>query len=260
VVRAFAEEAVPHPLAGVNPRRDLETLVQELLLADLEVVERRLERVEKDLARGKRELDREHRVLLRCREALGEERGVRSLTWSHEEDELLRGFAFLTAKPALVVANVGEEGLPAEEEGTLREAAASRRMPFATLEARLEVELSGLEEAERRAFRESYGLADTARDLLVRTAYEALDSHTFYTAGEHEVRAWALRRGGTALEAAGTVHTDMARGFIRAEVIHIDEFLACGSVAAAREKGLYRLEGKDYVLKDGDLVYFRFSK
>lgn len=260
VVRGFEGAGVPHPLDGVDPVRDLALMRDELLLTDLEVVERRIERVEKDLSRGKLEYEAEHRMWQRCRDGLNEGRPVRSLAWSAAEETMMRGFGLLSAKKVMVVANVGEEGLsPALRQG-LEKGAAEQGAPFGVLAAALEMELAGLDPAEQETWRESYGLHESAKEAFIHEAYRCIDAITYYTVGENEARAWTIWRGATALDAAGKVHTDLARGFVRAEVIHYDEFMAHGSVAAARDKGLYRLEGREYPVKDGDIILIRHNK
>lgn len=260
VVRGFQSTGVPHPMDSVDPARDLALMADELVLTDLEVVERRIARVERDLAKGKLEFEAEHKTWLRCRDALSEGRRVRTLKWSDAEETVMRGFGLLTAKKLMVVANVGEEGLTGAQREALEKGAAALGAPFGALAGALETELAGLDAAEQETFRESYGLHESAKEAFVHEAYRCIDAITYYTVGENEARAWAIWRGATALEAAGKVHTDLARGFVRAEVIHYDEFMACGTVAAAREKGLYRLEGRDYVVKDGDIILIRFNK
>jgi GTP-binding protein YchF len=260
VVRAFGDPAVPHPLDRVDAAADLTTFVEELILTDLEVVERRLERIEKDRSRGRASSEAEYKTLKRCQSALVEERSLRELEWTRDEDAVLKAFGLVSAKPLLVVVNVDEDGISSATEAALRAEAEKRGLPLGFLAARLELELADLAPEERETFRADYGLEASARDVLVREAYEGLDVITFYTVGEKEARAWTLRRGATAVEAAGKIHTDMARGFVRAEVIHYDELMEHGTVAAARDKGFYRLEGRDYVVKDGDTLVIRFNK
>lgn len=260
VVRAFRSPGVPHPLDRIDPAADLIAFIEELILTDLEVVERRLERVEKDRQRGRAVNEVEYKTLKRCQGTLVEERSLREVEWTRDEDAVLKAFGLLSAKPLLVVANVDEEGLDEATHVALRGQAEKADFPLGALAARLELELADLTPDERETFRADYGLEASARDVVLREAYEALDVITFYTVGEKEARAWTLRRGATAVEAAGKIHTDMAKGFVRAEVIHYDELMEHGTVAAARDKGLYRLEGRDYVVKDGDTLVIRFNK
>ncbi len=265
VVRAFENPQAPHPAGSVDPARDLEWLDTELLLGDLGIVERRLERLAHEipkLPRSEREeREREQALLERLRATLEEGTPLRDLELDAEELRMLRGFNLLTLKPVLVLLNVGEEGL--EQPGRLLAALEPRyqhrQSAMAELCAQWEMELGQLAPEEAEEFRRSLGLAEPARERIVRMAYDLLGLLTFFTFVSDEVRAWPLRRGSTALDAAGTVHTDMARGFIRAEVIAFEELIAAGSLAEARRRGTLRLEGRDYILQDGDVCTFHFS-
>ncbi len=265
VVRAFENPLAPHPAGSVDPFRDLALLDADFLLADLEVVERRLERLTREIPklprREREEHERERDLLERLRQALEEERPIRDLDLSPEEEKMLRGFNFLTQRPVLVLLNLGEERLA--EADALRQRLtgeyAHHRSLAAAICARWEVELAELEPEEAAEFRASLGLGEPAAGRLIRLAYDLLGLIAFFTFVSEEVRAWPLRRGSTALEAAGTVHTDMARGFIRAEVVAFADLLVAGSLAEARRKGLLRMEGRDYVVQDGDVCTFHFS-
>lgn len=260
VLRAFSREDVAHVEGSLQPLRDLGIVEDELILADLEVVERRLERL-----RGQRKRDaqaeKEAGLLERCREALYRQVPVRALSLSEEESRLLRGFALLTAKPRVYVVN-GDEGIlrdepyPGKEELAAR--AAAEGTPLVAVSAQVEEEIAALAPEDRGAFLAELGVRESGLARLSRAAYEALGLISFLTAGEDEVRAWTVARGTRAREAAGKIHSDLERGFIRAEVVAYADLVAAGSLARARERGLLRLEGKDYVVQDGDVITFRF--
>ena len=255
VVRAFEDAGVPHPKESVDPARDLADVRFDLMLRDLAVVERRVERLERLVKLKKDPAEAaEFELLGRIRETLEEGRPVRSMQMSEEEARSVKGFGFLSAKPLLVVVNAGED--------QLGEADAFAKLNGETpvvLAARLEEELAQLPDAERAEFLADYDLESSALDKVVQAAFSLLDLRCFFTVSEEEVRAWPLRAGTVALHAAGTIHSDMERGFIRAEVISFPDFMAAGSLAAARDKGTLRLEGKEYVVKDGDIFHVRFN-
>ena len=268
VLRCFDDPDVTHVLGDVDPVRDREIVETELALADLDTVERRMERVEKKARSGEKEAIRELAVLETVHGALTEGRPVRSVALDEHERSILKSFQLLTMKPVLYVANVSEDDLPAgENEWTraLREAVAhdapeSREAEtIVTLCSAMESELAELEPGERQLFLEELGLEETGLHRLVHAAYELLGLVTFFTTGENETRAWTVRRGSLAPEAAGTIHTDFERGFIRAETIHFDEFERVGTWKAARDEGVLRAEGKEYEVKDGDIMLFRFN-
>jgi hypothetical protein len=238
---------------GGDPLAERRTLEAELILNDLALVEGRLERIEKELKVGKRTGEREAALLRRCRQGLESERPLREERLEPEEEKLLRGFQLLTRKPLLVIHNQGERG------GT-------RPLPLGpgteavALRARLERDVLALPPEERARFREELGVPEDALSIVIRACYRLLGLVTFFTVGEDEVRAWPVRRGARAVEAAGEIHTDMARGFIRAEVIPWDRLLEAGSEKGARERGWQRLEGRDYEVQDGDCITIRFSR
>jgi len=265
VVRAFENPLAPHPAGAVDPARDLELLDTEFLLADLAVVERRVERLAREILRLPRqereERERESALLLRLKEALEGGTPLRDLDLSAEEGKALRGFNFLTLKPVLVLFNIGEERL--EQAGTLVEALhpgyRQRRFAMAEMCAQWEMELGQLDPEEAAEFRQDLGLTDPAAGRIIRSACDLLGLITFFTHVSEEVRAWHVPRGSTAVEAAGAVHTDMARGFIRAELVGYDVLVEAGSLAEARRRGVLRMEGRDYVVQDGDVCTFHFS-
>ncbi len=262
VVRAFAG-AVAHVEGSVDPGRDIEILELELALADLAAVERRLERVSERARRPREVTESEVAGLRRVREALGAGRPARALTLAAEEAAGVRALQLLTAKPALYVANVDEDQLGRDPLTGPARAVAARAAEvgaaFVAVSAKLEAELVELETAEAVEYLHSVGVAEAGLGRLSRAAHEALGLLTFFTAGEKEVRAWTLARGGTAVEAAGVIHTDFARGFIRAEVCDVQDLLDAGGYAGVRERGRRRLEGRDYVVRDGDVVHFLFN-
>ncbi|MDZ7779446.1 MAG: redox-regulated ATPase YchF [Gemmatimonadota bacterium] len=268
VLRCFDHADVTHVLGDVDPVRDREIVETELALADLDTVERRLERVEKKAKSGEKEAIREKGVLEKAHAALTSGRPLRGLTLTDEERQVLKGFQLLTSKPVLYVANVSERDLPEGENEwtrTLRETVAagtegaSGQEEIVTICSAIESELAELEEDERALFLADLGLRETGLNRLIRAAYDLLGLLTFFTTGENETRAWTVRVGSTAPEAAGTIHSDFERGFIRAETIHFDEFERVGSWKEARDRGVLRSEGRSYVVSDGDIMLFRFN-
>lgn len=259
VVRAFADDTIPHSNGPVNPQRDLEALDTELLFSDLFIVESRLERLQKDLQASqpaRREAAaREQALLLRLKDALEAGTPLRDLDLTPEEEKGLRGFAFLTQKPVLVVLNIGDDGESVAEPVRYEH----RRSAVLELRGRLEMEIAQMGGEEAETFLREYGISEPTLNRMIRSSYELLGLQSFFTVGEDEVRAWTVRRGATAVEAAGAIHSDLARGFIRAEVVAYDDLIACGSLAVAKERGLMRLQGKDYVVKDGDVLNIRFN-
>jgi GTP-binding protein YchF len=254
VVRAFRSDQVPHPAGGIDPARDLAALRLELILSDLAIVERRIERLPASIrkAQGTQRQEQEHELALMetTRETLEAEGMISALHLSPEERRLIRGYQFLTAKPALVVVNSGEDD-PEPDIGLNGAAMA--------LKGALEMEIAQLPEDEVAPFLAEYGIAEPSLRRMVRACYDLLGLMSFFTVGEDEVRAWTVRRGATAVEAAGAIHTDLARGFIRAEVIAYDDMIACGTLAEARKRGKLRLEGKEYIVQDGDILNIRFN-
>jgi GTP-binding protein YchF len=254
VVRAFANDTVAHPAGSIDPERDRSQVFDELVLSDLVVVEGRLERIEKLEKVGKRpDSPREKPLLVRLKQALEAGTPLREVELSDEEDKTIRGYSLLSRLPLLVVYNVGEgqEITPAGGDPMT----AGIQLP-----ARAELEVSRLPVEERPAFRELFSISEAGLDKLLHSATELLELLTFFTAGPPEARAWHLPRGGTALQAAGKVHTDMARGFIRAEVVSCDHLIEAGSWAAARERGWFRTEGRDHEVEDGDVLHILFSQ
>lgn len=261
VVRAFEDARIPHAEGSLDPARDIGLLHTEFLLADLEVAEKRVARIEEALRKGRKDQNpRELELLRRGAEALQAERPLRDLSFPPAEERLLRGFQFLTAKPLLLLLNIGEEDLGKEEAilAGLR-SLAGPRVALLALAAKTELEIARLDPEDAAAFRRELGLAEPGGQRLLRAASGLLGLLTFFTVGDDEVRAWTLRHGASALEAAGTIHTDFAKGFIKAEVVPFTALAEAGSLAAARRKGILRLEGKDYPVADGDVITIRFS-
>ncbi len=264
VLRAWDDPADPHPEGSVDPARDLELIETEFLLADLDVAQRRLERLEALVKKAGRPEDRKEKELLAKVVAwLESERPLREAGFSPEERKLLRGYAFLTAKPLLVALNLPEDRTAdlAKDASALGlgDLASRPGHDFVALSAKIEQEIASLSPEDAAAFRADLGIEEPALDRLIRASYRLLGLISFFTVGEDECRAWSIPAGSTAREAAGAIHTDLARGFIRAEVVPWDRLLEAGSMAAAREKAWLRLEGKDYVVQDGDVVHVRHS-
>lgn len=267
VVRAFRDEAVPHPAGSVDPARDAQAMEDELILADLGVVERRLERIERDLRKSRSpELEKERELLVRCREALEQGQPLRALGLTGEDRRRLRGFQLLSAKPLLLVINLDEADVAAAarvEDAAAKTGltaflsrAATRAVPVC---AKIELEIAALEPEDAQAFLADLGLKESGLDRVIRASYDLLGYISFFTVGEDECRAWSIPRGTNAQEAAGEIHSDIARGFIRAEVVPYDALIARGSMAACREHGEVRLEGKEYIVQDGDIINFRHA-
>ncbi|MGO8686382.1 MAG: redox-regulated ATPase YchF [Candidatus Dormibacteria bacterium] len=259
VARGFEDPDVSHVEGAVDPTRDLEVVELELQLADLETLTRRLDRSERTARLQKEKATEAIDTLRRAHDHLDAGRPVRTLHLTEEERGHLHDLFLLTALPLIVVVNVGEADAGSSPSPQLAELARDHGGDCLTISARIEAEIVELPPEDRDGFLASLGLREPGLDRLARDAYALLDLITFFTAGEKEVRAWTLRRGGTALEAAGAIHTDFARGFIRAEVVDAEELIAAGSYTAVREAGRQRLEGRDYVVRDGDVVHFRFN-
>jgi GTP-binding protein YchF len=264
VVHAFESETAPHPDGSVDPRRDAEMLELELVLADLATVERRIERLEANIKKARKSEDVSERALfLRLKETLEGEKPLREMDLTEEEKGRLRGYALLSGKPLLLVANLGED--------RIREAAAflessglgplARRPGVAAcaVSAPIEAEMADLSAEDARVFREDLSLAEPGLERVIRSTYDLLGLISFLTAGEDECRAWTVRRGTRAQAAAGEIHSDIERGFIRAQVVAYDDLVAAGSLAACRERGTLRLEGRDYEVRDGDVIEFKFN-
>ena len=265
VVRAFQDPSVPHMEGGVDPHRDVATMDLELTLADLAILERRVERLESELKGAKsheREARlREHAILDRIKGELEREVPIREQRLSPEEAKLLDNFQFLTAKPLLIVWNIGEEDVPrtVELEEQLSSRYSTPRVEVIALCAKLEMDLMEMAEEDVEEFREAMGLQETGLNRVIRSSYQLLGLVSFFTVGSDEVKAWTIAKDTPALKAAGKIHSDIERGFIRAEVISYGHLSQCGSLAEGRKRGLLRLEGKTYNVQDGDVVNILFN-
>ena len=263
VVRCFEDESVVHVEGSIDPRRDVETIQIELALSDLTTVERRKDRVEKTAKSGDKAARAEVEVLDKLQGALAEGKSARTVKLTAEEREIARSLFLLTIEPTVYAANVNEAVLANRDNDphvqTLRKIARDESAESVVICAQLEAELVALTPEERRQYLHSLGVAGSGVDRLIKKAYHLLGLISFLTGGEKEVRAWTIPRGTRAQQAAGSIHSDIERGFIRAEVITYEDLQRSGSYAAAREKGLVRLEGKDYEIQEGDVVYFRFN-
>ena len=263
VVRCFDDSNIIHVDGSVDPVRDIETIDLELIFADLESVEKRIDRVTKAL-RGDKKYQAELDMWVRIKEALESGKSARSVDLSDEEKEMAKDLSLLTMKPIIYAANVAEEDFANGIENNpfvkqVEEIAARDNAEVLPISARIEEEISQLEEDEKGMFLEEMGLTESGLDRLIKKSYKLLGLISYLTAGTPEVRAWTITEGTKAPQAAGKIHTDFERGFIRAEVISFDNLMACGTMAAAKEKGLVKSEGKEYVMKDGDIVHFLFN-
>lgn len=263
VVRCFENGDVTHVAGSVNPIRDIDIIELELILADLESVQRRLERSKKNIKSGDKKYTQEAEILTRLENALSEGQSARTVDFTDEERDVLRDVHLLTAKPVLYAANVGEDELESAANNVyvkqVVERASKENAEVVVVCAQLEAEIAELDGADRLAFLADLGLEESGLDKLIRAAYHLLGLYTYFTAGEPEVRAWTIRQGTKAPQAAGVIHTDFERGFIRAEVVGYHDLITAGSYQSAREAGKVRLEGKEYTVRDGDVMHFRFN-
>jgi len=263
LVRCFEDGNIIHVDGNVNPLRDIETINLELIFSDLEILERRIVRTEKAM-KGDKKLAEELAVLNKIKEALEEGISARAVALTDDERALIGDVELLSMKPIIYVANISEDQIGDEFKETdiyasLEELAKSEGAELLTICAGIESELAELEGEDKQAFLDDLGIEESGLDQLIKASYKLLGYISFLTAGPKEVRAWTIVNGTKAPQAAGKIHSDMERGFIRAEVIHYDDLMACGSMVVAKEKGLIRSEGKDYVFKDGDIVVIRFN-
>src|SRR5262245_16465982 len=263
VVRCFEDESVIHVEGRVDPRRDIETISIELALSDLATVERRRDKAQRNLKGGDKVARAELEVLDKLQPALEAGRAARTVSLTDDEQVVARTFFLLTLKPTIYAANVDETALAAVKENAMvvevEKIAREESAECVVICAQLEAELVALSQEERRDYLNTHGVSTSGVDRLIQSAYHLLGLMSFLTAGEKEVRAWTIPQGTRAQTAAGTIHSDIERGFIRAEVVSYDQLIAAGSVAAARDKGLLRLEGKEYIMQEGDVVHFRFN-
>ncbi len=263
VVRCFEDENIVHVEGAVDPLRDIETIQIELALADLATVERRREKAQKNLKGGDKIARQELDVLDKIQPALEQGRSARTVALTDDEKAVARNFFLLTTKPTIYAANVDESALADLENNSMvtavREVAAKEAAECVVICAQLEADLVALPPEERVDYLKSLNVETSGVDQLIKSAYHLLGLMSFLTAGEKEVRAWTIPQGTRAQTAAGTIHSDIERGFIRAEIVSYNDLISAGSYATAREKGLLRLEGKDYIMQEGDVVHFRFN-
>lgn len=261
VVRCFENENIIHVSGRVNPSEDIKDINLELILADLETVQKRYERVAKLVKVGDKTAIMEADVLKLILEALENEKPARSVTLTKEQQEIAKGFFLLTTKPIIYVANISENEIGKENKYVeeVKKIAEDEHCGYVSLCAKIEEELIALDPEEREMFKEELGIKQSGLEKLVTACYDLLGLMSFLTAGEKEVRAWTIKKGSRAPQAAGKIHTDFEKGFIKAETVSFDDLISAGSYQKAKEKGLVRIEGKDYVVQDGDIMLFRFN-
>jgi ribosome-binding ATPase len=262
VVRLFENELVPHPEGSINMMRDINSFETEFIISDLALLETRIDKIKKQILKTQDELlKRELPLLEKCYEALQEEKSLRSLPLNRDELKLLKTYQLLSVKPMLIALNLDEsQGKDVEKYmEKLKENKLDKNTKVIYFFGKIEQEMSQLSEEDTAMFMEEYGIKDSALDTLIREAYDLLGLQSFFTVGEDECRAWTIRKGMTAQDAAGEIHTDFYNKFIRAEVVHYDDYIKTGSFAKAKETGVWRLEGKEYIVKDGDIISIRHS-
>jgi len=261
VVRAFEDPEIIHPQGTIDPKRDIQNMEKELILSDLVVVESRLEKIEHDLRRRKDpEEEKEREILNKIKTKLNEGTAIREVELSAEEERKIRGFTFLTQKPLIHLINLDEKDIQLLESPEKFYPSPKKGVKCLCFCGKIEKEISELENEEKDLFLKEYGLKEFSVNRFLKTSYELLDLISFFTIGKEEVKAWTIKRGINAYEGAGIIHTDIQKGFIKAEVIPWESLISIGSLKEAKERGAVRLEGKDYKIQDGDVIYFRFSK
>ncbi|MBN1465930.1 redox-regulated ATPase YchF [candidate division KSB1 bacterium] len=261
IVRSFSNDAVPHPANSIDPSRDLREIEAEFVLSDLSIVENRMERLTRQMKSKKTDADaREFALLERCKALLEDEKPLRRLQMSTEEEMIVRGYQFLTQKPLIVVVNIDESNIRNEAQVLAPfQQVMDPHAAALSISAQIEMEIRQLSDDEAQLFQAELGIAESAMARLIRTSYDLLGLVSFFTVGSDEVRAWTITQDTKAPQAAGAIHTDFERGFIRAEVVHYDDFIARKSLAQCKTDGVTRLEGKEYIVKDGDIITFRFA-
>jgi hypothetical protein len=261
VVRLFLDDAVSHPLVAINASRDIKAVELELIFGDLEFIEKRLERMEEGLQRGKKPDETEKKLLLKCRDTLMREIPLRNTAFTAEDMKAMRPLQFLSIIPEIVVLNYGEQDMGSGKEKNMIDELSDRdrSLPILPLCGKIEMEIAQLLPADKNMFLDDLGLSEPAAHKLIRACFDLLGLITFFTYAGSEVRAWTISRGSSAQRAAGKVHSDIERGFIRAEIISCDDLCLAGDIQTARGKGSVRLEGKTYEVKDGDVINFRFN-
>lgn len=263
VVRCFEDGNITHVEGGVNPVRDVEIIGLELILSDLEIVQKRIDKIAKKAQSKIDGAEIEYALLKRIEEALLDNKAIRTLEFSKEELEIIKNYGFLTLKKVMYVANMSESEIANPKESlhynSLCEYAQKEGSKVIPISAEIESQLSELEEDERQMFLEDLGIPEAGLNILIRETYDMLGLATYFTAGEKEVRAWTFKKGMTAPECAGIIHTDFQRGFIRAETVSYDDLISCGTYVKCKEAGKVRQEGKDYIVQDGDVMLFKFN-
>ncbi|NEU26011.1 redox-regulated ATPase YchF [Paenibacillus ottowii] len=263
VVRCFEDENITHVDGKIDPISDIQTINLELILADIESVDKRIERSRKNMKGGNKQYAQEVEVLERIKESLYADKPARSVELTEDEKLIIRDLHLLTMKPVLYAANVSEDGVTEADSNPyvqkVREFAIAENAEVVPISAKVEAEIAELEGEDKAMFLEELGLAESGLNRLIKAAYRLLGLYTYFTAGVQEVRAWTIHKGTKAPGAAGVIHSDFERGFIRAEVVSYDDLVAAGSMNGAKERGQLRLEGKEYVVQDGDVMHFRFN-
>ncbi len=263
VVRKFKDEAVPHPLDSIDPKRDASKLIDEMMLADLIVIEKRIERVDKDIrkAPANKDFEREKQLLIQFKVLLESGKPIRSQTLTESEERLVRGFKFLTQKALLIAINISEDDLK-DEEQILALFSEYKAFPYTgaiALSAKIEAEIAVLSKEDADIFMQDLGISEAALTRLIRESYRLCGLISFFTSGEDECRAWTIKDGTNAQKAAGAIHSDLEKGFIRAETVAYSDFKEFGGMSEAKTAGKHRLEGKEYIVKDGDILNIRFN-
>ena len=262
LVRAFENDAIPHPLNSLDPLRDLHNVEAEFIISDLSIVENRMDRLQRQMKSKKSEADaREYALLEKCKAFLEEEKPLRHFDMTPDEQMIVRGYQFLTQKPLIIVVNVGESDIanPEKVMALFADYLNDATSTALAISAQIEMEIQQLSQEEAELFQSDLGITESAMARLIRASYDLLGLISFLTAGEDECRAWTIRQNTKAPQAAGAIHTDFERGFIRAEIVHYDDFIQCKSLPQCKTDGVMRLEGKEYVVKDGDMIHFRFA-
>ncbi|MEE6452418.1 redox-regulated ATPase YchF [Gottfriedia acidiceleris] len=263
VVRCFADDNITHVSGKVDPIADIETINLELILADLESVEKRIDRVAKLAKQKDKDASFEHEILVKLREAFENDKPARSVEFTEEQMKVVKGLHLLTTKPMLYITNVGEDDIADASSNEyvekVREFAAEEGSQVIVISAKIEEEIAELDDEEKRTFLQELGIEESGLDQLIRAAYSLLGLATYFTAGVQEVRAWTFKRGMKAPQCAGVIHSDFERGFIRAETVSFEDLANYGNMTAAKEAGKVRLEGKEYIVQDGDVMHFRFN-
>ena len=260
IVRCFSDENIIHTEGDINPKRDIDIVETELMLADLQTVENALGRAQKMSKSNEKQYKVRAEILESIKSFLETGKQLKNIDLDKQQQEIVKELRLLSAKPVIYAANVSDDSINGNEcSKTVQEIAESQRSPFVIISGKTEEELSQLNDQDRSEFMSMMGIKESGLDKLAKIGYDTLGLITFFTAGPKEVRGWTIKRGTTAKDAAGTIHTDIQRGFIRAEVIDYEDYVRLGGEKEAKEKGLMRLEGKDYIMKDGDVVYFRFN-